>query len=481
MASLVTQLFDGATLGYFLVLDIVYLGLAVVGWRAVNEYVRRRPIRDYEFVAHSELSPPISVLVPAHNEEPTIVESVRALCACRYPQLEIIVINDGSTDSTLRRLTQAFALVAVRRVPSCGLTTKPIRALYASQRLPNLTVIDKAGGGKADALNAGLRYAWTPLVCSIDADTLIDADALTRLVWEFERRPETVAAGGIVRVINGSRVRDGRVEEARLPRNLLANLQILEYLRAFLGGRIAWSRLGMLLIISGAFGLFRREVVVQAGGYDTTTVGEDAELVLRIHHQRRDDGLACRIIFFPDPICWTEVPTRLGVLRRQRDRWQRGLIEMLLRHRQMIGRPRYGAVGLAALPFFVIFEALGPLIEVFGYAVFAVSIALGAVSLQIVVLFLVIAIGFGFTLTFITLLMEERAFQRYASWNALGKLLLASLVENLGYRQWLALVRAGAWISVFRSRGNWGEMTRSGFAGDSSTAQEARTPLPALR
>ena len=464
--TLLTHLISGLnaiTLVYFVCLDAVYVLLAIIGWRAINEYVARRALRDYERVAVSALSPALTILVPSHNEEATIAQSVRALLDCHYPQLEVIVINDGSRDGTLDVLREAFGLVAVERVPRSALMSKPIRAILAGAGEPRLIVIDKVNGGKADSLNAGLRYARTPLFCCIDADTMLDPEALSRLVWEFESDPDTIAAGGIVRVVNGSTVRDGRVSDVRTPSGLLANLQILEYLRAFLGGRIAWSRLGILLIISGAFGLFRRDIVVAAGGYDPTTVGEDAELVLRLHHHQRDVGGPHRVVFFPDPICWTEVPTSLRVLTRQRDRWQRGLLEMLWRHRSMLGRPRYGTVGLVAIPYFLLFEALGPLVEVGGFLSFGLSIAFGLVSWPVAAMFLSLAVGMGFVISFMTLLMEERAFRRYPSWTCLARLVAVSFAENLGYRQYMALVRARAWWTVFCG-GGWGEMTRAGFA-----------------
>jgi cellulose synthase/poly-beta-1,6-N-acetylglucosamine synthase-like glycosyltransferase len=453
---------NGLTLAYFVAIDAIYLVMALIGLRTVEDYVRRRPMRDYGRVRRSPLSPALTIIVPAHNEELTIVSSLHALLATGYPALHITVVNDGSKDATLETLRAAFDLRRVRRTPSAALKTKPVLGIYESPLEPRLTVIDKENGGKADSLNAGLRFTRTPLFCGIDADTMLDQDALSRIVWEFETHPDTVAAGGVVRVLNGSRVEGGHVTEVTMPKSWLPTLQILEYLRAFLGGRIAWSRLNMLLIISGAFGLFRREAVVAAGGYDPKSVGEDAELVLRLHRHRRDHGRPCRIVFFPDPICWTEAPVSLRVLVGQRDRWQRGLLQMLWKHRGMVGRRRYGTVGMLALPYFTVFEAAGPLIEVAGYLSFAVSLALGVVSWGFALFFLTLAVGFGFVMSLMTLLMEERAFRRYPSWSSLGRLLAASILENVGYRQLLAGVRARSWWTQLRGRHGWGEMIRQG-------------------
>jgi cellulose synthase/poly-beta-1,6-N-acetylglucosamine synthase-like glycosyltransferase len=457
------EILDWVMVAYFGSLAAISTALSAIGWRSVEDYVRRRPMRDYRWVGRSPLSLPVSILAPAYNEGPTIVPAMKALMAAQFVNFEIIVINDGSKDDTLDQLRQGFDLVPSSRVPRSNLVSEHVHGVYTSPTEPRLVVLDKANGGKADALNAGLRYARNPLVCAIDADTILDPGALSRLVWEFQSNPDTVATGGIVRIVNGSQVEDGRVVEVRTPRSLLANIQILEYLRAFLGARVAWSRLQMVLIISGAFGLFRREAVIEAGGYDTSTVGEDAELVLRLHRLHRETGRPCRITFFPDPICWTEAPSDLKTLIRQRDRWQRGLIEMLGRHRSMVGNRRYGRIGLVALPYFVLFELLGPVIECIGLVALAISLVMGYASPTVVALMAGLSIMYGFVLSFVAILMEERAFRRYPGWRCLSRLVLAAVVENLGYRQVMTVVRARAWWTYRRSAGTWGEMTRAGF------------------
>jgi cellulose synthase/poly-beta-1,6-N-acetylglucosamine synthase-like glycosyltransferase len=450
-------------LSYVVVLQVIYTVLAVAGWLAIENYVKRRPMRDYGFVAESEMSMPVSILVPAYNEEPAIVASLRSLLKSQFIEFEIVVINDGSKDGTLAALRDAFGLVEIGRVPRSNIPTKLVRAVYTSPLEPRVVVIDKENGGKADALNAGINHANFPLFCAIDGDTMLDAGALSRLVWEFQAAPETVAVGGIVRIVNGSAFENGRLVKVRTPRGLLANLQIIEYLRAFLGGRVGWSKSGMLMIISGAFGLFRRDVCVEVGGYDPTTVGEDAELVLRLHRHQRERREPCRITFFPDPICWTECPEDLGTLVRQRDRWQRGLIEMIARHRTMLFRPRFGRIGCVAMPYFLIFEVLGPTIECVGYTLFVVAVALGIIPLAFALAFLAIALTYGLVLSFLVILMEERAFRRYPGWTDLMRLAVCAVIENIGYRQLLAVVRMRAWYTVARGNQHWGEMTRKGF------------------
>lgn len=449
--------------------------LLCLGWHDISDYVKRSPLRDYETIGASDLSVPVSIIVPAYNEEGVIAESVRSLLGCDYVGLEVVVVNDGSSDGTLQALMDAFPLVEDKRVPRTSLPSEPVLATYRSRDDDRLMVIDKGNGGKADALNAGLCFARYPLFCATDSDTVLERDALPRLVREFQVRPETVAVGGIVRILNGSSVSDGHVYEVKTPRNLLVNLQIVEYLRAFLLGRTGWSKLRALLIISGAFGLFRRELVIAAGGYDRTALGEDADLVVRLHRLCHARGIDYRIGFIADPVCWTEAPDNFSVLARQRERWHRGLMQVLWRHRGMIGRPRYGAVGLIAFPYFVIFEALGPVVEVLGYLCFGLSLGLGWASTVSAAAFFFVAICLGTAFSLGSLLVEERAFQRYRGWRCFARLITAAVLENVFYRQWYAVVRVWACFGMaVGKKAEWGEMTRTGF-GPSQVA----VPLPA--
>ncbi len=461
--SALHHVFEGGFIVYFTAINLAYTVLLLLGSGQVTEWVRRRPLRDFRSVADSPLSLPVTVLVPAYDEEPVIVHSVRSLLASDYRELQVMVINDGSKDGTMDALREAFDLVQVERVPRAKLPSAPVRAVYASPHDDRLLVIDKENGGKADALNCGIRYAAYPLFCAIDSDTMLDPAALARLVWSFQAEPETVATGGIVRIVNGSLLEDGRLRQVRTPRSVLVNVQIVEYLRAFLAGRAGWSRINMLLIISGAFGLFRRETVVEAGGYDTTTVGEDAELIVRLHRHCREQERRYKITFVADPICWTEAPSTRDALRRQRDRWQRGLLETLWRHRGMLLRPRYGGIGMVAMPFFLVFEALGPVVEICGLAYCVAGLVFGWVDPGVAALVFALAFTYGLVLSFGALLIEGRAFARYPGWHDLRRLMVAAIIENFGYRQWLALVRTWALWTVLRPGTGWGEMARVGF------------------
>jgi tetratricopeptide (TPR) repeat protein/glycosyltransferase involved in cell wall biosynthesis len=330
---------------------------------------------------------------------------------------------------TLRRLIATFGLRPVSRSYESALACRPIRATYESPRFPNLVVVDKENGGKGDALNAGINVARYPLFCAIDGDSVLEEDALLRIVRPFYEQPDRlVAGGGTIRIVNGCAVRAGRIVETHLPRGLLARLQVLEYLRAFLFGRMGWSALNGLLLISGAFGIFRKQVVVEAGGYASDCIGEDLEILLRVHRTLRDRGRRYRVSFVPEPVCWTEAPERLEILGNQRDRWQRRLLDSLWRHRGMIGRPRYGVVGLFALPFYVLFELLGPVVEALGYVLVALGACLGVLQPKFLLALAAAALLYTAVVSIAALLLDDFAFRRHSSVREL--LLLTSMMVS---------------------------------------------------
>ncbi len=414
----------------------------------------------------SEASPRISILAPAHNEALTVSESVRSLLTLRYPSLEVVLVNDGSSDATLDVLRADFDLVPIHPVFRRRLESAAVLGIYRSATQPQLVVVDKQNGGKADALNVGLNVATGELVCAIDADTIIESDALLRMVRPFLVGDGVIAAGGTIRVVNGSRVRAGRVVEAHAPRRFLPAVQAVEYLRAFLTGRLGWNRFGGNLIISGAFGLFRREPVLAVGGYEHTTVGEDMELVARLRRHAREAHLPDRVEFIPDPVAWTEVPESWRVLGRQRDRWHRGLCDVLWRHRRLFLRVRYGTLGLVAFPYFVVVELLAPVVETLGLAVLAVGLATGALNWPFAALFFLFAYGLGLVMTIFTLVLDEWSYRGYGRMRERLVLLGYAFLEPVGYRQATTVWRLRGIVKYMRGRTDWGVMTRAGFAGE---------------
>lgn len=410
-------------------------------------------------------APPIALLAPAYNEEVTIVESVNSLLALHYPSFEVIVINDGSRDNTLQRLIDAFGVEQIERYYDKSVEHQPIRGLYASPRLPRLLVVDKDNGGKSDALNAGINVARAPLFCSIDADSLLESDALLRAVRPFIEDPDKViAVGGTIRLANGSRIDGGRVVSVALPRNFLALVQIVEYLRAFLMARLALSRMQVLTVISGAFGLFRRRLVLEVGGYTHGTVGEDMELVVKLHRHMRDRKQPYCIEFIPEPVCWTEAPEDLTTLGRQRARWQRGALETFFKHRDMLFNPRYGRIGFVGFGQVLLVDVLGPLIEVLGYILVPLMWAVGLLALDYLLAFLAITFTFGIFVSVATLILEEAELRRFPRARDLAVLTAIAVLENLGYRQLSNFWRLrGFWQFLTKKQG-WGAMTRKGFA-----------------
>jgi cellulose synthase/poly-beta-1,6-N-acetylglucosamine synthase-like glycosyltransferase len=452
------------TLAYFLICHTVYLLFAAIAAFRLRRHRLRSTREDFATLRASVATPGISILSPAWNEERTVVDSVRSLLALDFPEFEVIVVNDGSTDGTLPQLAAAFELVRAAAAVSPVLPTKAILGVYRSMTEPALTVVDKQNGGKADAINAALNVARFPLVCVVDADSVLEDSALLKIVQPFIEDPTTVAAGGIVRVANDCVIEDGRIVSARLPRALLPLFQSVEYLRAFLSARVALSRARGLLIISGAFGLFRRDVVVEAGGFSTDTVGEDLEIVTRLHRHCRDTGRPYRVAFRPDPVCWTQVPMSLRMLARQRNRWQRGSLEVLQRHAGMIGNPRYGVIGLFALPYFLIFEALAPLIETLGYLVSAVALVFGILNWEFARLLFLVAIVYGSFVSVAAVMLQEASQLRLLTTRELFTLLTAALIENLGYRQLTAWWRLQGTIDFLRGVKAWGAIRRRRFS-----------------
>ena len=458
------MVFDLGVLAYFLVINTLYLLFSVVAFFALIQHRRRWTSRALDVVMRSPATPAISVIAPAYNEEATIEQSLRSLLLLNYPQFEVVVVNDGSKDKTIETMVAAFGLMRAPVVSQQPLDTQPVRALYRSLDNPDLVVIDKANGGKADAINAGINAARYPLVCVIDADSILEPEALMRASLPFVENPNTLATGGIIRIVNGCTVEAGQVTKIDLPSSWLARFQVVEYLRAFLSGRVFMSAANALLIISGAFGLFRRDAVIEVGGFRHDTIGEDMEIVARLHRRWRDTNRPYRVVFQPDPVCWTEAPETRKILASQRNRWQRGTCQVLSYHMAMMGNPKYGSVGWFAMPYFLIFEAAGPLIEVSGYLVTVVAVMFGLLDIVFAQLLFLAAVVFGAMISMTSVLLEEMSFRRYPKVRHLLLLAAIGVIENFGYRQLTTYWRLKGVIDFLRKKQGWGVMTRKGFA-----------------
>ena len=465
----VARALTGIDLGiliYFLVLNTTYLLFSVVAFLRLRHHRHRWTARDLEGVIRSPATPAISIIAPAHNEEKTLADSIQALLRVNYPQFEVIVVNDGSSDGTLSVGAREFDLVRAPVSYAQPIATQAVRGIYQSIAHPDLVMIDKENGGKADAINAGINAARYPIVCVIDADSLLEEHSLTRAVLPFIENPDTIAVGGIVRIANGCRVEHGRVTDVRLPKSRLAMFQTVEYLRAFLAGRIAQSAANGLLIISGAFGLFKRDAVIDVGGFRVDTVGEDMELVTRLQRVYRERGQRFRIVFQPEPTCWTQVPESMRGLARQRNRWQRGTLQVLGYHWRMLFNPRYGLVGLLAMPYYLVFEGAGPVIELTGYVLTALAIPFGLIDWRFAELFFLASVVYGSLLSVAAVALEELSFRRYPRVTDLLRLAAYGVLENFGYRQVATWWRVVGVIDYFKGRQGWGAMKRKRFSSE---------------
>src|SRR6202049_920567 len=450
---------------YYLFSNLAYLTMLIVALKTSAAHQRRLESYRLRWIGETPLTPPITIIAPAHNEESSIRVAVRNLLENHYPQLEVVVVNDGSEDRTLAALTEEFRLRLVRAVYVPEANSALVRGLYRSEVDSRLVVVDKEpGGSKADAVNAGLNAATSPYVCIVDADSVLERDALLRIMLPILSDPKrVVAVGGIIRVLNGSEIQSGQLLRVRLPRKSIEVIQVIEYLRAFLIGREAWAQGNMMMIISGAFGLFRTELVRAIGGYRAKAIGEDFDLVARLHRHLLEKGMEYRIQFVPDPVCWTEAPSDLKSLGRQRARWQKGLLDTLLSHVDMLFRPRYGRIGALALPYLWIFELLAPVIELGGIVTIILAAALGALSRDFFIQFMIFGYAFATVISMGAVLQEELTYKRYNDWQDVARLVTYCFLEHFPYRQLHMIWRLQGLWQYLRGDLAWRPLKRQGI------------------
>lgn len=444
-------------------ITIYFTQLVIAGY----SLFRRPPVARASLLwnRYGDVAPPIGLIIPAYNEEMNIVESVHSLLALEYPNFEVIVVNDGSSDGTVERLIEAFDLVEYQRPHEKSVDHKPLRAIYSSPTTDRLIVADKPNGGKADAQNAGINLCRAPVFCVMDGDSILDPDALIRAAQPFIDDPEhVIAVGGTIRIANSSIIESGRIKSVRLPRNLIALFQVVEYLRAFLMARLAWSRINTLMIVSGAFGIFRREEVIAVGGFTLGSVGEDLDLIVKLHRYMINAKKEYRIAFIPEPVCWTEAPETLKGLARQRSRWQRGALEVFFNHRDMLFNPRYGRVGFLGFGHMLIVDVIGPIVEVLGYFLMPLFWFLGVLSLEYLLAYTALVFVYGVFISVSSLILEESGLKRFPRVRDLVILTGVAILENFGYRQINNFWRLRGYWQFARSDTSWGEMTRVGFS-----------------
>lgn len=450
---------------YIAVVYCIYFVIMALSFKNISRVMKGSLYSPFKSLAGSEHVPPVSILVPSYNEELTIIESVRSLLSLNYPEYEVIVVNDGSQDDTLKVLIDEFDLqFSPHRANKRVLESTPINGVYHNPEYPQLYVIDKRNGGKADSLNTGINLSHYPLICTIDADSLLEKDALIRIARVYMENPEeTVAIGGNVRIANGCTIENGVVKKVRLPDKILPMFQNIEYLKAFLGGRIGWSSVNALLIVSGAFGVFRKDYVVKVGGYREGFPGEDMNIIIKLHKYMLENKLPYRVAFCPDAVCWTQAPDTVRILGSQRKRWGRGNIKNMWDYRHMIFNPKYKQIGLLAMPYNVLFETLNPYFKMTGFAALLGYFFLDMTAWPIVLTFLFINTLINMILTCGALLLEEMAFRRYPRIMDLAMMVGCSFLMTLGYDQINAIWRFFGQIDFMRNKSTWGVMVRKSW------------------
>ncbi len=446
-----------------------YTWLAIVSAKELMKNINESKTTNYDALLSSPFAPLISVLAPAYNESLTIVENIKALLGLYYPSFEIIVINDGSKDNTLEKTIEAFELEKVAYAIDYKIPCNEIRGIYKSKikAYSNLTVVDKINGGKADALNSGINIAKGDYFISIDVDSIIDPHALKKLIKPFfeETDKKVIAAGGVIQIANSCTIENGQLVEVNVPDKFLPRCQVIEYNRSFLMGRLAWSRLDGLLLISGALGLFDKEVVINCGGYYTKTVGEDMELVVRMRKYMADQNIKYKVIYISDPLCWTEAPSSLKVLGSQRNRWTRGTIDTIFLHKKIFFNRKYGFMGMVSHPYWVFYEWLAPIIEVIGIIYFILLAVFGVPNWSFFYIMVFFVYFFAITFSTYAILFDHLAYNRYKKRRMIIKLILTSWVEPVLYHPLIVYWAIRGNIDYFiKKKKAWGKMTREGFA-----------------
>ncbi len=467
MHNAVLHFFDymnAIILVYFLVTNVVYTVLMVFSLYTVTMHSQSAAHSSYADLLESPVTPPVALIVPAHNEEDAIVQTVMSLLEIQYPEKELIVVDDGSTDGTVQKLVDQFHLLKMDLIYRETAKCKAPTAFYYNPERPELIVLSKPNGGKADALNAGINMARSPYFCTVDADSIIEPQALLRLMAPVvESAVNTIVSGGVVRIANGCTLRNGRIVDVNLPKSWLERCQVVEYIRTFLFGRPGWNFLNATFICSGAFCLLHRETLLEAGGFSTDTVTEDIDVIATLHRFCKKNKRKYRMVFTTDPICWTEAPHTVGMLARQRRRWQVGLMQTVMKHNDMIFSPRYGLMGMLSMPFHAYIEALGCVIESFGTFLIPFTFLVGAMPFSLFVLLMFLAFGYGTLLSVGSVLLEETTLRRYPKVKDVLNMVLFAMIENVGYRQMVTFFRAQGVIRYFAGLQKWELVVHKGF------------------
>ncbi len=456
-------------LTYGVALFTCYFLFVILAIIAIRKNKKAASFLNIDYIKGAKELPSISLVAPAFNEAKTIVINIQSLLSIDYPFYNLILVNDGSKDDTMEKLIHQFDLVLTQDIiPSLSLSTAVVRGIYISSNplYKKLTVIDKENGGRADALNCGIANSKTDLVLCTDADCIIEQDALLKLVRPYleSTEKEVIATGAAIGIANDSIIENGTLHTLKVPKSIIARIQIVEYIRAFLLGRMAWGYIDGLFLVSGAFGLYPRNRVIEVGGFDKDTVGEDLELCIRLRVYMERQKLPYDIVYIPETLCWTEAPASAKVYITQRDRWSRGLYETLKKHRYLFYNPKFGLTGLAFFPYWVYFELLAPVVEFIGILLIVTYLIMGTINYPFALWLLFLFYIIGVLFSVMSILIYTFNFKEYATFSKTSKLVLASMVEPfITHPIMLYAEIKGYFKKLFGIKSNWGTMSRKGF------------------
>jgi poly-beta-1,6-N-acetyl-D-glucosamine synthase len=430
---------------YFFILNAIYILLLFKSIRIIVQKYQEQKLGRISEIMDNHIVPPTSIILPCYNEEEMVLQAVYSLLDVNYPSYEIIVINDGSTDDTLKKMIEEFQLVEVIHAVKESIPTADIKAYYQSQLHEKLIVIDKEHSSKADSLNVGINVSTAPIVLTVDADGILEDDALKILVFDMLTKPHTVAQGGSIYLQNGCKIENNRIVEHKLSYSPTELLQSADYLRTYVFGRPAWVNLGGPLILAGGMALFEKSILADMGGFKDGCVGEDVEIILHLHRHMTAKGYPYKVGFSPAARTWISVPKNMVTLWRQRNKWQRGTLDSVFAHITMLFNPRYKAAGLLNLPFLVFGELMGPVVELLGYIAVIISIYYAFIDWRYAILFFLLAWGVLAVITMASVLVNLISFNPYKRLRDILIILLPVVtVEQLGFRQILVLARVVA-------------------------------------
>jgi cellulose synthase/poly-beta-1,6-N-acetylglucosamine synthase-like glycosyltransferase len=473
--ELVGEFYEGTVFVYGTTLLLIYALLAILSLTAVRRFNKLDGHIDYTLLLNSQHTPGISVIAPAFNEALTIIENVHSLLNLNYPNYEVIIVNDGSTDDSLEKMIAEFDLAEVDFAYNERLKTKPVKRIFRSTNTAysKLLVVDKINGkAKADASNAGINVSSFDYFLCTDVDSILDRNTIMKLIKPVmdESQKRVIAIGATLRMANSCIIEQGYMQRVVVPKQLLPRFQEIEYIRSFVMGKMGWSVINCVPNVSGGLGLFDKEIAINAGGYDPLSFGEDMELVIRMMTYCVNYQIDYAIRYIPITLCWTEGPATLKVYGRQRSRWARGLAQLMFAHRKLIFNPRYGRLGLIVMPYNFIFELMAPIVEALGIIYYIVIIILNAINWEYAWVLLVFVYTYAVMISTLSILWDQLTYHTYKTWREILTLCVTAFFEMVAYHPLIVFYSIKGYFNFIANRKHsWGNMQRQGFGQASRT------------